>query len=170
MKFSHIGGFKDLKILTYTDASHLTVEEKSKGVAGKIIFLSNKEETRVSPLHWKAKPITQACTSAKAAETRAAYFSCDDTIGLARAVKEVYTGIRGERQNETTLKSDSQSLEDTLFSTKQIEEKILRPTILAMKQMMTRKQIGRFDWVESADCLADIFTEKGAPTNIKNRK
>ena len=40
---------------------------------------------------------------------------------------------------------------------------MLRPTILAMKQMMIRKQIGRFDWVESYDCLADVLTKKGAP-------
>ena len=60
------------------------------------------------------------------------------------------------------MKSDSQSLQDTLFSTKQIEEKILRPTILAMKQLLIRKQIGRFDWVESKDCLADVLTKRGA--------
>ena len=162
-KFSRIGNFEDLKILTHTDASFSTVEQRSKSVAGKIIFLSNKDETKVSPLHWKSKTIAQACTSAKAAETRAAYMSCDDTIGLARALMELYTGKRGERQVETTIKCDSLSLNDTLFSTKQIEEKILRPTVLAMKQMLIRKQIGRFDWVESFDCLADVLTKKGAP-------
>ena len=139
------------------------MEEKTKSASGKIIFLSNKAETKVSPIHWKSKTIVQACTSAKAAETRAAYMSCDDTVGLARALMEIYSGKRGEKQVETTIKSDSKSLQDTLFSTKQIEEKMLRPTILAMKQMMIRNQIGRFDWVESYDCLADVLTKKGAP-------
>ena len=162
IKFGRVGNFNDLKILTHADASHLTVEEKSKGVAGKIIFMSNKDETIVSPVHWKSKTIAQACTSAKAAETRAAYMACDDSIGLARALMELYTGKKGEKQVETTIKIDSQSLLDTLFSTKQIEEKILRPTVLAMKQMLTRNNIGRFDWVESSDNLADIFTKKGS--------
>merc|ERR1719319_1460306 len=148
--------------MTHTDASYSTMEERSKSVSGKIVFLSNKDESRTSPIHWKCKTIPQACTSAKAAETRAAYMSCDDTVGLARAVMELYTGKRGEKQIETTIKCESQSLKDTLFSTKQIEEKILRPTILAMKQLLSRKQIGRFDWVDSRDCLADIFTKKGA--------
>mgnify|MGYP003318031647 CR=1 FL=1 len=88
--------------------------------------------------------------------------ACDDTVGLARAIMEVYTGQKGERQIETTMKSDSQSLKDTLFSTKQISEKMLRPTVLAMKQMLNRKNIGRFDWVESLDDLADVLTKKGA--------
>ena len=123
--------------MTHTDASHMTIEQKTKSVSGRVIFLSNKDETKVSPLHWKSKTIVQACTSSKAAETRAAYMACDDTIGLARALMEIYTGKKGEKQVETTLKSDSKSLQDTLFSTKQIEEKMLRPTILAMKQMMT---------------------------------
>ena len=157
-----MGNFNDLKILTHTDASHLTMEQKSRSVAGKIIFLSNKSETIVSPLHWKSKTIAQACTSAKAAETRAAYNSCDDTVGLARALMELYTGQRGEKQAETTIKCDSLSLNDTLFSTKQIEEKMLRPTILAMKQMLIRKQIGRFDWVESFDCFADVLSKNYA--------
>ena len=44
---------------------------------------------------------------------------------------------------------------------------MLRPTILAMKQMITRNQIGRFDWLESSECLADPFTKKGAPGSEK---
>ena len=31
-----------------------------------------------------------------------------------------------------------------------------------MKQLLIRKQIGRFDWVESKDCLADVLTKRGA--------
>ena len=45
IKFSKIGTFQDLKILTHTDASYMTMEQKSKSVAGKIIFLSNKDKT-----------------------------------------------------------------------------------------------------------------------------
>ena len=163
IKYGHIGEFKNLKILTHTDASYSTMEERTKSVSGKIVFTSNMNESVVSPIHWKSKTIPQACTSAKAAETRAAYMSCDETVGFARAQMEIYTGRRGEAQIETTLKCDSLSLKETLFSTKQIEEKILRPTILAMKQMLNRKQIGRFDWVESYDCLADVLTKKAAP-------
>jgi hypothetical protein len=165
VKFSHIGMLENLKLLAYSDASHLTIEERSKGVCGKILFLSNKEETLVSPLFWKSKTIVQACTSAKAAETRAAYSCSDDAVGLARAINEIYTGKRGEAQIEVTMKCDSASLKDTLNSTKQIEEKLLRPTILAMKQMLARKQIGRFDWVESLQCHADALTKKGAKTS-----
>jgi len=44
---------------------------------------------------------------------------------------------------------------------------MLRPTVLAMKQMLCKKQIGRFDWVESLDCLADVLTKKGAPGTDK---
>ena len=127
--------------MTHTDASHLTIEQKSKSVSGKIIFLTNKEETLVSPLHWKSRTIAQACTSSKAAETRAAYMACDDTIGLARAIMELYTGKRAERQIETTMKCDSKSLNDTLLSTNQIEEKMLRPTVLAMKQMLCKNKL-----------------------------
>ena len=89
----------------------------------------------------------------------------DDSVGLARAICEIYTGKRGRSQIPISMKSDSKSLKETLESTKQIEEKILRPTILAMKQMILRKEIGEFQWVESAHCLADVLTKKGASTS-----
>ena len=44
VKFRKICDYRNLKILSYTDASHLTVEEKTKGVSGKFIFLSDPEE------------------------------------------------------------------------------------------------------------------------------
>ena len=92
----------------------------------------------------------------------------DDAIGLARAINEIYTGKRGNAQIEVTMKSDSNSLKDSLNSSKQIEEKILRPTILALKQMISRRQIGRFDWVESKQCLADLLTKKARGVQTTN--
>ena len=167
VKFRNIGNFEQLKVLTYTDASYLTLDDKTRSTAGKVLFLSNQEEKIVSPLIWKSKTIPRVCTSAKAAETRASYMACDDTIFIARTICEIYTGQRGEAQIETTMKTDSQSLIDTLQSTKQIEEKILRPTIQAMKDFVTRKEIERFDWVETNDCHADVLTKKGARSSDK---
>ena len=65
------------------------------------------------------------------------------------------------------MKTDSQSLIDTLNSTKQIEEEMLRPTIQAMKYMVTRKEIQNVEWVDTNSCHADVLTKKGAKCSDK---
>ena len=57
IRYTKIGELKDLKILAISDASHLTQEEKTKGIAGRFIFLSDLEEKKVVPLLWKSKTI-----------------------------------------------------------------------------------------------------------------
>ena len=65
VKYSHIGKLDDLKILAVTDAAYLKLEQKTRSVMGRIIFLSNKEETKVVPLMWKSKCIPMVCKSGK---------------------------------------------------------------------------------------------------------
>ena len=144
------------------------MDGKTRSTSGKLLFLSNKEETKVSPLLWKSKTISRVCTSPKAAETRAAYMASDDAIFMARTFCEIYTGNRGNSQMEVTMKTDSFSLIETLNSTKQIEEKILRPTVQAMKDMMSRKEIENFDWVDTHNCHADMLTKKDVKKGSDN--
>ena len=44
MKFGHIGESQQIKILAYCDASYCTVEDRTRSVAGKMIFLTDEEE------------------------------------------------------------------------------------------------------------------------------
>ena len=162
IKFSKIGNFNDMKILTYSDASFMTIENKSRSIAGKIIFLSNQDESKLSPLCWKSKTIPQVCKSAKAAETRAVDICADDGLFLARTVSEIFTGKKGKHQIPLIIKSDSNSLKDSLNSTKQVEEKMLRPLLQHLKDMITRQEINSFDWVETYNCHADLLTKKDA--------
>ena len=127
-----------------------------------MIFLSNKSETKVSPLTWKSKTIPQVCKSAKAAETRAVDIATDDGLFLARAISEIYTGKRGRSQLPMTVKCDSNALYDSLNSTKQVEEKTMRPIVQHLKDMITRKEVSQFDWVSTDNCHADLLTKKGA--------
>ena len=161
IKFTKLGSFDDLKILAHTDASYLTMENKTRSVSGKMIFLSNKNERNVSPIYWKSKTIAQVCKSAKSAETRSLDLCADDAIFLARAINEIYTGNKGRRQLKVTIKCDNKGVRDSLNSTHQVEEKMMRPIIENIKNMLTRKEIDRVDWVESKSCHADILTKKG---------
>ena len=160
--FKRIADFKDLKILVVSDGSYLKMEEKTRSVGGRFIFLSNQDETKVSPLMWKAKTIPTVCKSAKAAETRAADKAIDDGIFCARTIYEVYTGLRGENQLPVTVLTDSKSLLDSIDSTKQVEEKLIRPLVQFMKDAKACKWVSKMRWVDTNLCVADMMTKTGS--------
>ena len=61
-----------------------------------------------------------------------------------------------------TIKCDSKGLKDTLNSTHQIEEKMLRPVVQNIKDLLTREFIESVDWVPTEECQADLLTKKGS--------
>ena len=126
----------DAKILAISDASHLRRDEKTKGVMGRFIFLSDKEEKNVCPISWKSKTIATVCKSAKSAETRSADKCIEEAVYVARCIKELITGERGWSQLDVDVRTDSQSLIDSIDSSRQIDDKLLRPTVKWMKQML----------------------------------
>ena len=132
---------------------------------GKTIFLSNKAETKVAPLLWKAKTIQTVCKSAKTAETRACDKTLEDAIYLARCVHEIYTGERGERQIPVDAVTDSQSLLDSIESTKQVEEKLMRPVIKWIKQVLDSGAVQSIRWCDTCVCVSDAFTKPGSKLN-----
>ena len=92
VEYKKVGPFSELKILAVSDASFKTIDSKNKSVGGRLVFLSNKEETCVSPLLWKGKSIPSTCKSAKSSETRALDKTIDDAIYCAQIVAELYEG------------------------------------------------------------------------------
>ena len=92
---------------------------------------------------------------------------CDDAIFVARIVNEVYTGQKGNKQIDLTVKCDNMGVKESLESTHQIEEKLLRPLIEHIKGLLSRKWIKTVDWVRSEECHADVLTKKGAAACAK---
>ncbi len=114
---------------------------------------------------WKSKTIPQVCKSAKAAETRALDICADEAIFIARVLNEILTGKKGqskEKQMRVIIKCDSMGLKETLNSTHQIEEKMLRPVVQNIKDLLTRGFIETVEWVPTEECQADLLTKKGS--------
>ena len=152
----------DAKVFAICDASHMRRDEKTKGVMGRFIFLSDQEEKTVCPIMWKSKTIATVCKSAKSAETRSADKCIEDAVYIARCLKELISGERGWSQFEVDVRTDSKSLIDSIDSSRQIDDKLLRPTIKWMKQMLDGKHVRTIRWVDGTSCIADILTKPGA--------
>ena len=65
-------------------------------------------------------------------------------------------------QVPVTAKIDSKSVWENLNNTKQCEEKLLRNTIAAIKELVQLGLVKSVDWVSTHDQLADSLTKKGS--------
>ena len=162
IKYSKVSEFEDLKILAITDGGLNRRDDRTQSVAGRIIFLSNSNETKVSPLLWKSKKIQTVCKSAKSAETRSMDKAIEDAIYLARSIREIYTGDRGEKQIPVDIITDSKSLLDSINSTRQVEEKLTRLIVKWIKQMLDSGFVRNVRWCNTNVCLADTLTKPGS--------
>ena len=166
LKYTKLGNFKNLKIVAYTDSSYRNAENKEKSVGGRFIGLVNDAGV-CAPLLWKSKTIQQVCKSVKTAETRSLERGMEDSIYLARILKEIYSGIVSTAQIPVIVNIDSKTLLDSLNSSKQIDEKTVRHLIAWIKQQKDEeKTIENIKWVSSAEQVADVFTKKNAKTDV----
>ena len=165
LKYPILGKVEDLKVVAYTDSSYRNAENKEKSVGGRFIGLVSQTGV-CAPLAWKSKTIQQVCKSVKTAETRSLERGMEDSIYLARIIKEIYSGIVSTDQIPVIVKIDSKTLLDSLNSSKQIDEKTVRHLIAWIKQQKDEKKtIESINWVSSAEQLADVFTKKNAKTD-----
>ena len=158
VKYSKIGEWKDLKLVTFTDSSFKNSEDKVRSVGGRVTFLMSSRGL-ASPLSWKSKTIQQVCKSVKSAETRSLEQGMEDSIYSARIIHEIMTGKAGHIPVEHKI--DSKTLLDSVLSTKPIEEKTMRHLIAWMKQQLEDKTVRNIDWIPNQLMLADILTKKG---------
>ena len=63
------------------------------------------------------------------------------------------------------MKIDSQTLLDSIKSTKQVEEKTIRQLIAWIKQQKEENTVKQIDWVQSGHMIADVFTKKNVKTD-----
>ena len=56
---------------------------------------------------------------------------------------------------------------DSVNSTKQIDDRLLRPVIKWMKQCQDAKQIENMRWCDTDVCLADMLTKAGSKLTDK---
>ena len=160
VKYSKLGQWRTLKLLTYTDSSFKNSEDKVKSVGGRVTFLVNSQGM-VSPLNWKSKTIQQVCKSVKSAKTRSLEQGLEDSIYTSRIIYEIMTG-KSDGHIPVEHKIYSKTLHDSIISTKPVEEKTIRHLLSWIKQQIEDfKNVSRIDWIPNQLMLADILTKKG---------
>ena len=165
VKYSKLGNWKAIKVGVFTDSSYRNDADKVKSIGGRFVCLTNKEGI-FSPLAWKSKTIQQVCKSVKTAETRSLERGLEDGIFMARMVEEIYTGKVSEQQVEVEAYTDSKTLLDSIYSTKQVDEKTVRHLVAWIKEQIEEKKVKNVNWVCSEEMIADVFTKANVKAGL----
>ena len=147
---------EDLMLLGVTDASHIN---DGLSTGGTIIMMGNAKDKKVVPISWRSKTIKRVCHSAKAAETRSMVAILDDSQFYAGQMEQLLFGKR-EKKLPIKLFTDSKPLLESISSTHQVEEKMLRNSITDMKDSLYEKRVTSFSWLDGEkDMVADVMTK-----------
>ena len=156
VEFTKVSDINDLMLLGVTDASHIN---DGLSTGGTIIMMGNKKDKRVVPISWRSKTIKRVCHSAKAAETRSMVAILDDSQFYAGQMEQLLFGKSGKKL-PIKLFTDSKPLLESISSTHQVEEKMLRNSITDMKDALYEKRVTSYSWLDGEkDMVADVMTK-----------
>ena len=154
--FTRVNKIDDLMMLGVTDASHIN---DGLSTGGTIIMLGNTKDKKVVPISWRAKTIKRVCHSAKAAETRSMVAILDVSQFYAGQIEQLLFGKR-DKKLPIKLFTDSKPLLESISSTHQVEEKMLRNSITDMKDSLYENRVESFSWLDGEkDMVADVMTK-----------
>ncbi len=104
----------------------------------------------------------------KTAETVALEDALDMAIGIGRQVVQIQTGLIQDTPIPIRAYTDSNSLIESLKSTKQVEEGPTRPNVARIKYHLKQHLVSEIKWVPTHLQLADPLTKaKADPTALK---
>ena len=158
--FSKVGKKDDLVVFGMGDASY-RIDDKSIG--GNLILLGSRCTNDAVPIFWKSKTIRKVCHSAKAAETRNLSKLVDDTVFFAMQLRQLLFGDTSRDSAATLpvrLLTDSRPLLESIGSTRQVEERLLRNTITDLKEKLEDNSVESYSWLETSEMIADILTKE----------
>ena len=85
----------------------------------------------------------------------------DDSICLARQISSLLN-IKMKVKEFT----DSRPLLESLGSSGQIEEKLLRQSIACLKQNLEEGEVEQYSWISGNEIVADVFTKQGSEREV----
>ena len=114
---------------------------------------------RAAPIYWKSKTISRVCYSSKDAEMINISKMMDDTVFAARQVETLYFGDYKKRI-KVRLFTDSEGTLESIASSKQIERKTLRLTVVDLKERLVDGDVYSYSWLPTKNMWADMMTKE----------
>jgi hypothetical protein len=155
--FTKVGSKEDLMVFSMSDASFKMDDQSISGI---LVLLGNRKNDRAVPVFWKSKMIIKVCHLVKAAEMWSMIKVVDNiqffTIQLEQLLFRSY-----QKRIPIKLYTDSKPLLEAVRSIHQVEENLLRTSILDMKDVLYDGGVQLFSWLNREKYIvADVMTKE----------
>ena len=121
-------------------------------------MLGNKKSDKAIAIYWRSKTLCQVCHSNKDAETINIVKLVDTSRLMTNQIEEMLF----EKKKKIPIKifSDSIPTLESIASTKQLEQRLLRNCYTDLKDRLTNGEVESFVWLDTDDMVADILTKQ----------
>ena len=163
LPFRRLSNLDRLIIECYSDASFGNLlNGGSQG--GYVIYISDVYDVR-NVVSWQSRRIKRVVKSTLAAETMALLEAAEAGVYIGTMISQALNVSR------PLVKCfvDNRSLCEAVYSSKNIDDKMLRINMAALRDMLSSGQICSVSWVKSAHQLANVLTKRGVnPSDLLN--
>ena len=143
-------------LVLFADASFANLPDGVSSTSAHVIFLVDNER-HCCPIEWRGCKIKRVVKSTQAAETLAFQEGIEAVIVIMQVIAELLPN----KTLKILAKTDKKGLVESLNSTKQVTERVLRINIASIKQFVEEHNIG-VQWIPADFMLADCMTKRGA--------
>ena len=158
VRISDLGNLNHCQIWMYSDAAFRNLNDKVDSCGGFVIFLVNIRDGRTAVIEWKSNKLKRKVLSTLGAETQALSLGLDAALGVKTQIKEM---TNGKIDLAIRAITDNKSARDAIYSESVVEERMLRPEIAIIKDMIEDGRVLEVRWIEGKEMLADLLTKKG---------
>ena len=145
-------------LVAFCDASFANLPDRgSQG--GHIIFVTD-QHGNYCVIAWQSKRIKRVVTSSLAAECLAAMETADTCILLPATLEEYL--CREKDSIKITIICDNKSLVNAVHTSTSVENKRLQIDISALREMIHKREIFQFRWIDTSHQVANALTKAGA--------
>jgi len=154
--------FKSCQLVIFCDASHANLPDRGSQGAF-VAFLVDNNGT-YCPLAWQSKRIKRVVNSTIAAECLAAVEAAETCILL----RSLFCDMSCSKEDTIPISilSDNCSLVDAVHTSTSMESKRLQIDISILREMIEKKEIQQFRWVDTRHQVANCLTKEGASPEL----
>ena len=149
-------GVEGWRLVAFTDASFANLNGQVASCGGHIVVLASST-MKCCVLAWSCAKIKRVVKSTLAAEM----LSLSDGLEHAIYLRHVILELIGQKDIPISAVVDNQSVVDSVYSTKAVEDKRLRIDVGSIKELLNRKEVDRVCWVPGSAMIADVLTKRG---------
>ena len=158
LEFHQLEDLSQLSIECYCDASFGNLS--GGGSQGSYLIFITDSRGRRNILSWQSKKVRRVVKSTLAAETLALLDGVEASILFSSIIAEVLN--LGENRPIVKCYVDNRSLVEAVYSTKVLEDKLLRINMAVLRDLLSRRELHEIIWVQTSCQLADALTKRGA--------